>query len=282
MKELFHYGVKRRSGRYPWGSGERPNQHDGIVSGDYKLKKYTSPTSRKIKEVGIGVLVNIASMFIPGFGLAWNANVARMSIKHNHDWKDYYKKEGQPEKLSELKKKENPTTTSQDLKTVNEKKGISNKGKVNNCVCCTVAMEMRQRGYDVVARSRGSGLSAQEYHNMFDNLKFNAITAPSLGKESRKDKVNRSYNALCNLIEREGDGARGCMLLQYEKGQMGHSFYWKVENGEVKFMDPQSNSMNLDKVFSLADPNSYLYARLDNLEIKSGITDSIVSNKRVN
>ena len=25
--ELAHYGVKRRSGRYPWGSGENPYQH---------------------------------------------------------------------------------------------------------------------------------------------------------------------------------------------------------------------------------------------------------------
>lgn len=24
--ELLHYGIKRRSGRYPWGSGERPYQ----------------------------------------------------------------------------------------------------------------------------------------------------------------------------------------------------------------------------------------------------------------
>lgn len=27
--ELMHYGVKRRSGRYPWGSGENPYQHSG-------------------------------------------------------------------------------------------------------------------------------------------------------------------------------------------------------------------------------------------------------------
>ena len=26
---LMHYGVKRRSGRYPWGSGENPYQHSG-------------------------------------------------------------------------------------------------------------------------------------------------------------------------------------------------------------------------------------------------------------
>ena len=33
MSELMHYGVKRRSGRYPWGSGEDPNQHDGSFMG---------------------------------------------------------------------------------------------------------------------------------------------------------------------------------------------------------------------------------------------------------
>ena len=28
---LVHYGVKRRSGRYPWGSGEDPYQHTGDI-----------------------------------------------------------------------------------------------------------------------------------------------------------------------------------------------------------------------------------------------------------
>ena len=26
---LEHYGIKRRSGRFPWGSGDDPYQHDG-------------------------------------------------------------------------------------------------------------------------------------------------------------------------------------------------------------------------------------------------------------
>lgn len=29
MQELMHYGTKRHSGRYPWGSGENPYQHSG-------------------------------------------------------------------------------------------------------------------------------------------------------------------------------------------------------------------------------------------------------------
>ena len=28
-EDLMHYGVKRRSGRYPWGSGDNPYQRTG-------------------------------------------------------------------------------------------------------------------------------------------------------------------------------------------------------------------------------------------------------------
>lgn len=38
--ELMHYGVKRRSGRYPWGSGKEPFQHSGdLLSRVDELKK---------------------------------------------------------------------------------------------------------------------------------------------------------------------------------------------------------------------------------------------------
>lgn len=40
LEELYHYGVKRRSGRYPWGSGEDPYQHSGdFISRVEELKK---------------------------------------------------------------------------------------------------------------------------------------------------------------------------------------------------------------------------------------------------
>lgn len=35
-KTLYHYGTKRHSGRYPWGSGEDPYQHEGGWSGYVK------------------------------------------------------------------------------------------------------------------------------------------------------------------------------------------------------------------------------------------------------
>lgn len=40
LDELMHYGVKRRSGRYPWGSGDTPYQHSGdFLSRVQELKK---------------------------------------------------------------------------------------------------------------------------------------------------------------------------------------------------------------------------------------------------
>ena len=54
MDELMHYGTKRHSGRYPWGSGETPYQH----SGDFKsrideLKKQGMSEKDIVKEMNL-------------------------------------------------------------------------------------------------------------------------------------------------------------------------------------------------------------------------------------
>ena len=37
--ELKHYGMPRRSGRYPWGSGENPQRNGDFLSRVEELKK---------------------------------------------------------------------------------------------------------------------------------------------------------------------------------------------------------------------------------------------------
>lgn len=46
--ELMHYGVKRRSGRYPWGSGENPYQHSGDFLSRYEEFKKQGFTEKEI------------------------------------------------------------------------------------------------------------------------------------------------------------------------------------------------------------------------------------------
>lgn len=51
---LMHYGVKRRSGRYPWGSGETPYQHSGdFLSRVDELKKTGKSEVEIAKELGL-------------------------------------------------------------------------------------------------------------------------------------------------------------------------------------------------------------------------------------
>ena len=40
---LMHYGMPRRSGRYPWGSGDNPYQHSGDFLSQKLQKKWGLP-----------------------------------------------------------------------------------------------------------------------------------------------------------------------------------------------------------------------------------------------
>lgn len=48
MDELYHYGMPRRSGRYPWGSGDNPHQHDESF-----LKRYREYKAKGMSQVEI-------------------------------------------------------------------------------------------------------------------------------------------------------------------------------------------------------------------------------------
>ncbi|MCM1363408.1 MAG: helix-turn-helix domain-containing protein [Ruminococcus sp.] len=51
---LIHYGVKRRSGRYPWGSGDNPYQHSGdFLSRISELKKQGLSDTEIAKSMGL-------------------------------------------------------------------------------------------------------------------------------------------------------------------------------------------------------------------------------------
>ena len=54
MDNLLHYGIKRKSGRYPWGSGEDPNQHESSF-----LRQYESLKAKGLSEVKIAEAMNM-------------------------------------------------------------------------------------------------------------------------------------------------------------------------------------------------------------------------------
>lgn len=281
MNELYHHGIKGQK----WGVRRFQNK-DGTLTPAGKSRimtgrklKYTSPAIESAKSTGKYFVKKLIASTVPGAGILFNAmTVANLAAyaKNNFDKTDYVKKEGEIEKLSKLKKKTVPSSIEDDLKKVNPRLP-GQKGTVNNCMYCTAAMEMRRRGYDVRARKKSSGVVEDAYKDWFDNAKIIYPNLERKPKESRKDYTLRSYDNLCNEIEKYGNGARGYVGVNYEKMNVGHSMYWEVSNNKVTFYDGQSKSTKNDKVFSLADPSSYSYARLDNLKLKENVTETVIS-----
>lgn len=47
--EIYHYGIKRRSGRYPWGSGDRPYQSEDVeILKEQKKREFRSAKTEEI------------------------------------------------------------------------------------------------------------------------------------------------------------------------------------------------------------------------------------------
>lgn len=50
MNEIYHFGTKRHSGRYPWGSGQRPYQGEVLKKGS-SLSRLTLSENENVKNV---------------------------------------------------------------------------------------------------------------------------------------------------------------------------------------------------------------------------------------
>ena len=57
--DILHYGIKRRSGRYPWGSGENPYQH-----GESFLTRYNELKASGLKDKEIADAMGISTTYM--------------------------------------------------------------------------------------------------------------------------------------------------------------------------------------------------------------------------
>ena len=295
---LVHHGIQgqqwgvRNGPPYPLNRGKgktnKKTQNsridDSVESGEYAIKKYKNPTIERIKMQfradAIWSAIYSVGSYIPGLNMALYIGSQAKDLYYKK--KNWYKKEGQPESLKDLPRKTEKTTTEEDLKVNNPKR--KKEGGINNCVNCTVNMEMRARGYDTVARSAGVGQYTSAWKNWFD-IKDSDIKMVEKGDykarlKNRKQYANDQYNKLMNELEAFGDGARGYLGVSYEGFSAGHAMFWKVENGRAAIYDGQSGKTDVDWVISMSDPDKYRYIRLDNKKVKDEVGTMIRSNPK--
>ena len=139
-------------------------------------------------------------------------------------------------------------------------------GNKENCVNCTIAYEMRSRGYAVVA--------SEPVKNLRNNP-FGGWKSPEI------KKIDTSDNALAaikNDMKGWGNGSRAQIAVQWnqkskassiwntEAKLKGHSFIAEQKDGTTIFIDIQTGTEYTDDIFTRFSDNPVEYCRIDNLE----------------
>ena len=185
--------------------------------------------------------------------------------------------------LPDLSLKTKATTLDEDMEAVNPIYHTNNKSHYDeNCGACTIAYDLRRRGYDVAAVNedtyRKSGGTLNDLVDCYDNAKL--IDMSYIARKyniSEKSSTGHPTKELVSCMEKEmlseGDGARGNFLTVWSLGG-GHSISWEVENGEIVYRDCQTNEkVELDKWLGMSD--EFYYFRTDNLTPNERIEDYV-------
>lgn len=179
---------------------------------------------------------------------------------------------------TQLPLKKNPSGNSekdvlQDLKDCNPDKGGL------NCVGCTLAFDLRRRGFDVSAKADYDPkyMIDTVYKEFYKDYKLKKHT--DLSKMTTKMALKTAMDRLSEYP----DGARGGFACTFRPeyianfGCSGHQMGWIKVSGKVNLVDPQTgriidSSNDLFKLIEQAsEPGGFRSSRLDNLELKPGI-----------
>lgn len=154
-----------------------------------------------------------------------------------------------------MPKLKNVDTPDQALKKSNISKG-THLATGNNCCLCTIAYDMRRRGYDVVAKQNAPidllyDIGPEDVSWMYNGAKeINTKTADKLQK----------------ALSKQPDGSRGAAFCSWRGGNGGHVVAYEVHDGKPVLYDAQTGDKyeRVSDLFDDVEDTSYI--RLDNIE----------------
>ena len=229
-----------------------------------------------------------------------NSEAFKKAKKIAEDWNNSIKSmlnqmnSAAPKSFSDLKKKtNNKLSPTEDMSRVNPYYKEDD-GYTTNCTSCTLAYELRRRGYDVEAgrNSTGIGISTKDVYDWYshknsqlstiDKIKYNAKKT-----HTKKEEIEYKYPGLKYFptneytskdvekeILKQGEGARGQFIVEWSNGTGGHSVAYEVKNGSVYLRDCQNNkTQKVDDLYKYS--SNVHFFRTDNEQINESALKNV-------
>lgn len=138
----------------------------------------------------------------------------------------------------------------QDCKAINPGFKNFNSNTKNNCVLCSVAYDLRRRGYDVIAEKAGLGYTSEETDSFYKNAKrdrfLNSTMKDVMDRFDRRETgwgraedVKEMAQKATSFLNDQGVGARGLFSIRTTPTS-GHCIAYEVTSKGPVFFDCQS------------------------------------------
>ena len=278
---LVHHGIKGQK----WGVRNGPPYP--ISPGDHSSseKKAMSNQAKSEGFVELAILFAPEILTITSFAVAMVASSVAESKAKKFQKKCEEEREAAPtDKKTGLKKQVEQKTREEDAKRVNPEYLTNPNGAHNNCTNCTMAYELRRRGYEVQAQLKSSGRNgvkfAKELFPKSKNKEVMMFPDPKKDEDGFLRYMNtyeqKAYNGsnkelstkTISALKSEPAGSRGQLLITWNR-YGGHSVAYEITNdGKVNIIDGQTG-----KVYNEKQSEAFLrngvatqYQRLDNVD----------------
>lgn len=281
---LYHHGVQgqkwgvRNGPPYPLRSGRiaKNKPKSFAVKGASKenlSSEYDHTKSKKAAEVSLFLArFGLHAITLNPIGLTFDA--VRLSevvagIAKERSVEKRIANNPKIDKRTGLHLKENPSEwdDAKDLKQINPAFKTFDANRKNNCMLCSVAYDMRKRGYDVMANHASSGYLTDDIKRWYPKAKV------SLAANSTKTPMEFSIfgdkdmmQHAITKIESQGEGTRGAVFVKWNSLGAGHAMAYQIDGGKMQILDGQSGKVYHNPTKILKEATSISYVRLDNID----------------